>query len=222
MIKNFLLSFVANSSILHFIASKFILLIPNFLEHNLSKYKIIKNIFYTIKMDQVRGDYVEFGCFTGSSLKHALNCNKKYFVKNSNMFFYGFDSFEGFPEQVHSTFINDNFKVNYLKVKKIEKKFKKCKIIKGFFNKTLSQKFIKQKITTIAFAFIDCDLAVSSKPVFKFILPRLISGSFLMIDDFYNLDKNNNSILKEFNKYKKNFYFYKTFGLSGVVFRYIK
>ena len=222
MISRILLNIIANSNILHFLASKFILLIPNFLEHNLSKYKIIKNIFYTIKMDQVKGDYAEFGCFTGSSLKHAINCYNQYFEGNNKIFFYGFDSFEGFPEQVHSTFVNENFKSNYFKVKKIEKKIKNCKIIKGFFDKTLTEEFIKKKIKTIAFAFIDCDLAVSSRPVLKFIMPRLISGSFLMIDDFYNIDKNSNSILKEFKKYKKNFYFYKTFGLSGVVFRYIK
>ena len=186
-----ILLFIAHANILHKIASFFVLVIPQFLIHNLEKYQIIKNIFYTLDIDDIKGDYLEFGCFTGSSLKHAISSHKKFFKKDSIMF-YGFDSFEGFPENVHKTFTNENFKTDYNKIKKI------------------------------SFAFIDCDLAISAKPVFKFILPKLSNGAFIMIDDYYNIDKKGNSILKEFSKYKKNkqFHFYKTFGTSGKVYRF--
>ena len=216
-----ILLFIAHANILHKIASFFVLVIPQFLIHNLEKYQIIKNIFYTLDIDDIKGDYLEFGCFTGSSLKHAISSHKKFFKKDSIMF-YGFDSFEGFPENVHKTFTNENFKTDYNKIKKIELKHKNCKIIKGFFHKTLNNKIIKRKIKKISFAFIDCDLAISAKPVFKFILPKLSNGAFIMIDDYYNIDKKGNSILKEFSKYKKNkqFHFYKTFGTSGKVYRF--
>ena len=222
--KNILL-FVAHSNFLQKIASIIVLIIPQILTHNIEKYKIIKNIFYTLDMDDVKGDYLEFGCFTGSSLKHAINCYKKIFTKNkNNMFFYGFDSFQGFPENVHKTFTDEIFKTNFSKEKKIETNYNNCKIVKGFFDKSLKNKKLGNKITKISFAFIDCDLAISAKPVFKFIKPRLSNGAFIMIDDYFNLDKKGNSILKEFSKYKKKkqFHFYKTFGTSGKVYRYFK
>ena len=85
-------------------------------------------------------------------------------------------------------------------------------------------KNLKNKIKKISFAFIDCDLAISAKPVFQFIVPRLSNGAFVMIDDYYNIDKKGRSILQEFLKYKKKkqFHFYKTFGISGKVYRYLK
>ena len=86
--KNILL-FVAHSNFLQKIASIIVLIIPQILTHNIEKYKIIKNIFYTLDMDDVKGDYLEFGCFTGSSLKHAINCYKKIFTKNKNQLFSG-------------------------------------------------------------------------------------------------------------------------------------
>ena len=52
---------------------------------------------------------------------------------------------------------------------------------------------------------------------------RLSNGAFIMIDDYFNIDANNNSILNEFNKHfevNKNVFIYKYFGLSGVCFRY--
>ncbi len=53
------------------------------------------------------------------------------------MNFYGFDSFEGFPIEIHNEFKSENFKPDYEMVKKLEKKFSNCTIVKGFFDKTL-------------------------------------------------------------------------------------
>ena len=222
---NFIIKFIANSNFLHFLASKLVLIIPVVLTHNFGKYFLIKNIVHTLSMDQVEGDYAEFGCFTGSSLKHSAGCYEKFFLDNNIAKIYGFDSFEGFPEEVHKTFKSENFIASYDEIKKLEKKNKNIKIVKGFFEKSLEDEQIKADIKRISFAFIDCDLALSSKSVFKFISSRLTNGAFIMIDDYFNIDKNNNSILNEFNKYfeiNKNVFRYKYFGLSGVCFRYFK
>ena len=110
------------------------------------------------------------------------------------MKFYGFDSFEGFPVEVHSEFSSAQFIPNYKLVKKLEKKFDNCSIIKGFFSETLKDKVIKENIKNISVAFIDCDLGLSSEPVFEFIKSRLSNGSYIVIDDFYNIDENKDSI----------------------------
>tara|TARA_A100001015_G_scaffold312615_1_gene418140 strand:+ start:651 stop:1343 length:693 start_codon:yes stop_codon:yes gene_type:complete len=223
-LSKFFINFIANSKFLQYLASKFVLIIPGVLTHNLSKYFLIKNVIQTLSMDQIKGDYAEFGCFTGSCLRHSARCFKKYF-NNIEIKIYGFDSFEGFPEEVHKTFKSKDFKVSYEKVKELENSGQNIKIVKGFFDKSLEDENLKKDLKEISFAFIDCDLATSSKSVFNFIANRLSNGAFIMIDDYFNIDINNNSIQNEFLKYfeiNKNVFIYKYFGLSGVCFRYKK
>ena len=59
-------------------------------------------------------------------------------MAHKEMTFYGFDSFEGFPVEVHEEFKSENFKADYYFVKKLEKKFNNCKIIKGYFKDSLN------------------------------------------------------------------------------------
>ncbi len=218
----YFLSILANSNILQWFASRFIIFLPLPITHNLSKYILINKIIYTIYIDQIKGDYTEFGCFTGSCLKHASRCIKKY---NLDRKIFGFDSFKGFPEEVHKEFKSEFFKSDYYSIKKLEKKFSNIEIVKGYFSESLNSNNIKDKVKKISFSFIDCDLAISAKDVFKFISDRQTNGSFIMIDDFYNLDTNNNSIREEFFKYfnlNKNVFLHSNFGIGGVCFRYFK
>ena len=216
--------FIANTRLIHNIVSYIVNLMPILLTHNLSKYFTIKKILYAVKIDKVKGDYCEFGCFTGACLNHALNFYKLN-MPNRKMNFYGFDSFEGFPEELHSEFSSDQFTPNFNLVKKLEIKHKNCSIIKGFFSDTLHNEEIKKKIQNISVAFIDCDLGLSAVPVFEFIKTRLQNGSFIMIDDYFNMDENNDSILKRFHnhfKINENVFVHNYFGNAGIVFKYIK
>ena len=113
----------------------------------------------------------------------------------------------------------------YLPKNRTKKKYKGINIIKGFFSESLNDIQIKDKIKNISLAFIDCDLAVSSYEAFKFIKPRLNDGAFIMIDDYFNLDTNKNSIQQEFVKHfeiNKDVFKFKEFGIGGIVFRYKK
>ena len=72
---------------------------------------------------------------------------------------------------------------------------------------------------------MDCDLAISSEPVFKFIKNRLENGAFIILDDYFNIDEEGNSIRKEFLKnfeVNKDVYQFSTYGIGGVVYQYIK
>jgi len=148
----------------------------------------------------------------------------KYFcIRKMN--FYGFDSFEGFPIEAHDLFKSENFKTDYEMVKKLEKKFSNCTIVKGFFDKTLKDEKISKSINKISFAFVDCDLAHSAKSVFEFIKPRLSYGAYIMIDDYFHIDKNRNSIFQSINEFfevDKDIFIHSYFGNAGIVFRYFK
>ena len=218
-----ILKIISKLRFLHTMASYFVSIFPFFIIHNFSKYHELRKTLKIIEMDETDGDYCEFGCFTGASLTHSLRITsgKEFFKKK---IFYGFDSFEGFPEEAHKIYKSEDFSADYDEVKKIEKNSKgRCKIIKGFFEESLTDNLIKEKINKISLAFIDCDLALSSIPVFSFIKGRLVNGSFIIIDDYFNIDKNGRSIRAEFLKtfaVDKEIFLFSTYGLGGVVFRY--
>ena len=72
---------------------------------------------------------------------------------------------------------------------------------------------------------MDCDLAISSEPVFKFIKNRLENGAFIILDDYFNIDEEGGSIRKEFLKsfeINKDVFQFSTYGVGGVVYQYIK
>ena len=217
------LKIISKLRFLHTIASYFVSIFPFFIIHNFSKYHELRKTLKIIEMDETDGDYCEFGCFTGASLTHSLRITsgKEFFKKK---IFYGFDSFEGFPEEAHKIYKSEDFSADYNEVKKIEKNSKgRCKIIRGFFEESLTDNLIKKNISKISLAFIDCDLALSSIPVFSFIKGRLVNGSFIIIDDYFNIDKNGRSIRAEFLKtfaVDKEISLFSTYGVNGVVFRY--
>ena len=84
---------------------------------------------------------------------------------------------------------------------------------------------IIKKKKKIAFAFIDCDIYDSSKEVINFIKNKLSNGAFLMIDDYYNLDKKDKSIFHsiiESEDFYKKLHRVSSYGLNGVVYKYFE
>ncbi len=217
-----MLNLISRLTFLHTIYSSIVNLIPSFLVHNSSKYMAIKKVFTNLKIDQIEGDCIEFGIFTGSSFKHTIRTENKLNKNNATMF-YGLDSFEGFPENNHPYFQDKNFETDYSKVKKIEKKFKdKAIIIKGYFKDSLEKNNSLLNLKRIKFALIDCDLYISAIEPIDYLIPRLVNGAYLMIDDFTNIDSEGNNIRKLFNEKFKNFDYQIIgyFGTDGVIIRY--
>ena len=91
--------------------------------HNIEKYHILKKVHYLSAIEDVRGDYLEFGVFTGSSFCHSLRCCRSASKINPNSLntkYYGFDSFSGFGEiskdDEHPFYTDENFSTNFKKV----------------------------------------------------------------------------------------------------------
>ncbi len=164
--------------------------------HNLNKFIQIYKIWSNVKLDSIKGDYIEFGVFKGKSLYHSYKTAKKLKISNK-ITFWGLDSFEGFPVENHEFYKSNNFKSSKFKVSKFFKKYENIKIIDGYFEDTLASNEAKD-IKIISFAFIDCDIYESAEVAFKFIKNKMTQGSFVMIDDFTSIDKNGNYIAKSF------------------------
>ena len=120
------------------ILSFFIRNINGDVSDNTSKFYQINKIWRNIKLDQIPGDYIEFGIFKGKSLYHSIMSAKKNRI-NKDRIFWGLDSFKGFPVENHNFYKNENFTSSYEKVYNQFSKFPEVKIIKGFFDEELQK-----------------------------------------------------------------------------------
>ena len=161
--------------------------------HNVEKYRAIQKAFYLSALDQLEGDYYEFGVYAGSSITCAIRCAKslrKYDAGLAKCCFFGFDSFLGFGEvdnsEKHSFYNDENFKTNYNRVYKRVKKMltrDKFELVKGFFKETLQG---EPKSKTARVILIDCDLYSSTQLALEYIKPTLQEGTLLILDDFFS------------------------------------
>lgn len=212
-------------NIILFLKTKILSFLINFTNptntHNYYKFLQIKNIWVNINLDNIEGDYIEFGIFKGKSLYHSYKSYKKV-CNLDGVTFYGLDSFDGFPNENHHFYRRENFKTSYEKVFRQFKKYRNIKIFKGFFDEVISVKELDE-LKKISFAFIDCDIYESSQVAFKYLKPRMAQGGFIMIDDFTSIDANKNTIMKAFFEVfelNKEVHSYSQYS-NGKVFRFI-
>jgi hypothetical protein len=201
--------------------------------HNIEKYNVIKKVHYLSSIEDIEGDYLEFGVFTGSSFCHSIRCCKyteKLNPKVSNTKFYGFDSFSGFgeisEEDKHPFYTDSNFDTSFENVNNRVKKISKegnYKLIKGFFNESLKNGANSIGISNSRIIFIDSDTYSSAQEALKFCIPTLQLGTFIILDDFFSykgsLDK---GVAKAFNEFihiaKIEVRDVFTYGMGGKVF----
>ena len=117
-----LLNFIKNNLFIQNTAASLISNISPFLENTISKYLAIKKALYITAHEQINGNYLEFGVFTGSSFNYAIKANKNIekIFGETNCEYIGFDSFKGFgevkDEDIHPGFTDQFFSVNERKV----------------------------------------------------------------------------------------------------------
>jgi O-methyltransferase len=225
--------FLARLSFLQNILSNILSGINPAIIHNVEKYWAIKKIVYLNSLEQQKGDYVEFGVYTGSSFCHAIRCfhkDERYNPNQNETKFIGFDSFDGFGEleefDKHPFYIDQNFETDYSSVKKRVRRTIKGRyqfsLIKGYFEETLKNNASEYGIENVRIAFIDSDTYSSSKLALDFISDYVKPGSHIILDDFfsYNGDPNKGVSLafKEFIT-KSGFSYRKIldYGMGGVV-----
>lgn len=164
--------------------------------HNIEKYYVLKKVHYLSAIEQIDGDYLEFGVFTGSSFCHSIRCCKKLLKLNPNLInskFYGFDSFAGFGTiekgDEHPFYTDENFATSLTtvnqRVKKVSGDFK-FQLIPGFFNDSLKPGAKALGIEKSSVIFIDSDTFSSARDALQFCLPTLQLGTFIVLDDYFS------------------------------------
>jgi hypothetical protein len=124
--------------------------------------------------------WLEFGVFSG----RTINFLSKYVSKSV----YGFDSFEGLPEDWREGFKKGKFNMGGM-LPKVEDN---VILIKGWFNNTL-ESFLKTHTEDISFIHMDADLYSSTKYVLEKCTPRIKKGCIISFDEIFNFPEYDNS-----------------------------
>ncbi|MEI7993359.1 MAG: TylF/MycF/NovP-related O-methyltransferase [Methylococcaceae bacterium] len=202
--------------------------------HNLEKYHTLKKVHYLSAIEDVEGDYLEFGVFTGSSFCHSVRCCKqlaKLNPKTLNTKFYGFDSFSGFGElnegDKHPFYTDENFTTSLPavnnRVRRVTGSNIIFKLIPGFFSESLKDGAKNLGIEKSKIIFIDSDTYSSANEALTFSLPTIQEGTFIILDDFYSYrGSESRGVAKAFfefiTQYRIEVRHVFTYGMGGTVY----
>ena len=118
------------------------------------------------------GIVLEFGVWQGNSLKIIAGI--------FDQTVYGFDSFQGLPEDWRSGLPAGTFALE-----KLPHISPNSELVVGWFSDTLDP-FLTQHPDPIKFLHVDCDLYSSAHEVLEKCSPRLRPGSVIVFDEYFN------------------------------------
>lgn len=175
---------------------------------------VLDNALGIQMINQVMGDYLEFGVFRGDRLSQAyetasfiaktINARKDPYLQHASaaaleqMRFIGFDSFEGLPKandidisEGQERWIGEGgFKAGLEEVRGLLPKQglaqERIHLVKGWFNETCTPE-TKQRlnIKAASIVYIDSDYYESAVPALEFVTDLLVDGSIIIFDDWF-------------------------------------
>jgi hypothetical protein len=132
-------------------------------------------IEFALQAARVDGHYLEFGVFTGGTIRFMAS-------RLGTRTIHGFDSFEGLPEAWSGFNLGGkSFDVGG----RLPRVPKNVFLHPGYFDKTLP-KWLDDHPGAIAFMHIDCDIYSSTKTIFDLAAPRLVPGTVILFDEYLN------------------------------------
>ena len=149
---------------------------------------------YALSKTEILGSVLEFGVFEGTTINIISN-----FFKTDNVF--GFDSFEGLPEDWHTT-EKTVWKAGHFKVDNLPNVNSNVKLVKGWFDITLPDWLTTNNIDSVKFLHIDCDLYSSTKTVLSFLNNKIKPGTIIVFDELYHWKNSSKYKLWKEGEYK--------------------
>ncbi|MFJ9782734.1 class I SAM-dependent methyltransferase [Amycolatopsis sp. NPDC101161] len=131
-----------------------------------------RTLEHALSLAPTGGMALEFGVYTGTTLKIIAAARTSGGV-------YGFDSFQGLPEDWRIDFPAGSFTVDGLP------DVAGAELVVGWFDDTLPG-FLARHPEPVDFVHVDADLYSSAKTVLDLVGPRLRPGSVLVFDEFFN------------------------------------
>ena len=145
---------------------------------NCAIYKSRRDLFAACLEESQRlasGLNMEFGVYKGDS----INMLAKLAPERK---FWGFDSFQGLPEQWTIESKKGAFDVGG----KLPAVRKNVSLVKGFYSATLPKFRAENQAGAVAFLHVDCDLYSATKEIFEYLGERFRPGTVIVFDEYYN------------------------------------
>jgi hypothetical protein len=146
-------------------------------------------IEFSLDAVKVSGHYLEFGVYTGGTIR--------FMAKHiGGKIIHGFDSFEGLPEAWGGFSLGRRaFDVKG----RLPRVPGNVMLHRGWFDQTLPQ-WLSANPGPVAFVHIDCDLYSSTKTIFDLLTDRLIPGTIIVFDEYFNYPNWENHEFKAFQE----------------------
>ena len=131
-------------------------------------------------LNLITGDILEFGVYQGNTINFISD-------KFPNQTIYGFDSFEGLPEDWNISYTEkfNKHKKGYFAVDNLPKVNDNVKLVKGFFDTSLPKWLDENNLEEISLLHIDSDLYSSAKIIFDNLNNYIVPGTIIVFDEFY-------------------------------------
>ena len=167
----------------------------DYINKNMTNIQSVKNKFQVIdyalsKISNKKGLILEFGVYKCETINYLAK-------RLSNLKIFGFDSFEGLPENWRDGFPKGTFSLN--EIPSVEDN---VVLIKGWFEKSIPD-FIIQNQDDIVFLHIDCDLYSSTKTIFNNLNNQIKKGTVIVFDEYFNYPGWENGEFKAFQEFVK-------------------
>lgn len=118
------------------------------------------------------GLILEFGVYSGRTVSHIASFDAgKVF---------GFDSFEGLPEDWR-----DDFRKGAFKRTDLPSVAANVELVVGWFKDTLPV-FLADHPGPVSFLHVDCDLYLSTQSIFQHLNDRIGPGTVIVFDEYFN------------------------------------
>ncbi|MDQ3526244.1 MAG: class I SAM-dependent methyltransferase [Chloroflexota bacterium] len=122
---------------------------------------------------QSSGLVLEFGVAAAQSINFIADMLKTERI-------YGFDSFEGLPEDWTNL-----YRKGYFAAHGLPEVRDNVELVVGWFDKTLPS-FLEQHPEDVSYLHVDCDLYASTKIIFDLLGHRIKPGTVIVFDEYFN------------------------------------
>jgi len=130
---------------------------------------------HALSLVSFEGIFAEFGVNEGGTVSFIAR-------RNPNQVVHGFDSFEGLPED----WSGNKMSAGYFNRKgRLPRVPSNVELHAGWFDKSLP-KFVEEHRGPAAFLHVDCDLYSSTATIFENFGDRIVPGTVIVFDEYFN------------------------------------
>jgi len=157
---------------------------------------------FALSATKVEGHYLEFGVYTGGTIRFiARRLGKRRQI-------HGFDSFKGLPEEWGGFSLGKKaFDVGG----RLPRVPSNVQLHRGWFEDSLPPWLAKHP-GQVAFIHLDCDLYSSTRTILTLLAERIVPGTIILFDEYFNYPNWEQHEYKAFQEFA---------AANGVTYRYL-